>query len=143
MSHAPIDYQHFFQQLLEALLLPLVIVDASLVIRFSNGRAQALFDAHVPLEGQSLKRVIHDDDILRLIRRSIETRQPVREERLTGEAGKLGGRVWLVSVKPMEHSGTARSYQYYAVVIEDLTELRRLERIRRDFVANISHELRT
>lgn len=35
------------------------------------------------------------------------------------------------------------SYAYFAVTIEDLTELRRLERIRRDFIANISHELRT
>jgi two-component system phosphate regulon sensor histidine kinase PhoR len=31
----------------------------------------------------------------------------------------------------------------YLVVLRDLTELRRLERVRRDFVANVSHELRT
>jgi two-component system phosphate regulon sensor histidine kinase PhoR len=34
-------------------------------------------------------------------------------------------------------------YRYFSVVIEDLSELRRLERIRRDFIANVSHELRT
>jgi two-component system phosphate regulon sensor histidine kinase PhoR len=34
-------------------------------------------------------------------------------------------------------------YHYFAIVIEDLTELRRLERVRRDFIANVSHELRT
>ncbi len=31
----------------------------------------------------------------------------------------------------------------FLVVLRDLTELRRLERVRRDFVANVSHELRT
>lgn len=31
----------------------------------------------------------------------------------------------------------------YLLVLLDLTELRRLERVRRDFVANVSHELRT
>ena len=31
----------------------------------------------------------------------------------------------------------------YLVVIQDLTELRRLERIRREFVSNVSHEMRT
>lgn len=31
----------------------------------------------------------------------------------------------------------------FLIVLHDLTELRRLERVRRDFVANVSHELRT
>ena len=139
MRHVQIDYQHFFRQLLGALLLPLVVVDTSLVIRFSNEHAQDLFETREPLEGLSLERVIHDGEILRLIRRSIETRLPVREERQIDGAS----RTWLVSVKPLTHSKSARTYHYYAVVIEDLSELRRLERVRRDFVANISHELRT
>jgi two-component system phosphate regulon sensor histidine kinase PhoR len=33
--------------------------------------------------------------------------------------------------------------QYFAVMIEDLTEMRSLERVQRDFLANVSHELRT
>ncbi len=32
---------------------------------------------------------------------------------------------------------------FYVVAIEDLTELRRLERVRQDFVSHVSHELRT
>lgn len=139
MSRVQIDYHHFFQQLLGALLLPLVIVDTSLVIRFSNEKAQTLFDTTRPLEGSPLEEVIHDTGILELIRRSIETHQAAREERLTDGTGIT----WLVSVRPLEHRKLARSYHYYAVAIEDLTELRRLERARRDFVANISHELRT
>ena len=35
------------------------------------------------------------------------------------------------------------SNKEYLLVLRDLTELRRLESIRRDFVANVSHELRT
>ncbi|HEV2579709.1 MAG TPA: ATP-binding protein [Ktedonobacteraceae bacterium] len=143
MSHAQIDYEHFFRQLLDALLLPLVIVDASLVIRFSNDKARTLFGMSEPVEGMLLERVIHDEGVLQMIRRSIEARQPAREERLTGEAERMSGSAWLVSVRPLAHSKTARTLRYFAVVIEDLTELRRLERARRDFVANISHELRT
>jgi two-component system phosphate regulon sensor histidine kinase PhoR len=143
MSHAQIDYEHFFRQLLDALLLPLVIVDTSLVMRFSNEKAQALFGMDVPVEGSSLERVIHDEAVLQLIRRSIETRQLARKELVTVKGEKTGGSAWLVSVSPLAHSKAARVYRYFSVVIEDLTELRRLERARRDFVANISHELRT
>jgi two-component system phosphate regulon sensor histidine kinase PhoR len=139
MSHVQIDYQHFFRQLLGALLLPLVVVDASLVIRFSNDRARELFETGESIEGLSLEQVVHDQGIVELIRRSVEMHRPEREERLIDGTGST----WLISVKPLAHSKSARVYRYYAVVIEDLTELRRLERARRDFVANISHELRT
>jgi two-component system phosphate regulon sensor histidine kinase PhoR len=39
---------------------------------------------------------------------------------------------------PREHGTTGA-----VVVLHDITELKRLERVRRDFVANVSHELRT
>ena len=38
---------------------------------------------------------------------------------------------------------TPASETQFLLVLRDLTELRRLERVRRDFVANVSHELRT
>ncbi|MBV9850743.1 MAG: GHKL domain-containing protein, partial [Armatimonadetes bacterium] len=38
---------------------------------------------------------------------------------------------------------TPVSDREFLLVLRDLTELRRLERVRRDFVANVSHELRT
>jgi two-component system, OmpR family, phosphate regulon sensor histidine kinase PhoR len=47
-------------------------------------------------------------------------------------------RVLGVQVMPL-----GRDLQGSAAVFHDLTELRRLEKIRKDFVANVSHELRT
>jgi two-component system, OmpR family, phosphate regulon sensor histidine kinase PhoR len=44
---------------------------------------------------------------------------------------------------PPAASEASGSYEYFAIVIEDLTEFRHLERMRRDFIANVSHELRT
>ena len=55
--------------------------------------------------------------------------------------------IWNVFVSPLAHSGEqyqeSSAYKYFAVSIENLTELRRMEHVRRDFIANISHELRT
>jgi two-component system phosphate regulon sensor histidine kinase PhoR len=59
-------------------------------------------------------------------------------EATTGEAdlGRLGARQFAVDAVPLDDGGLVIS-------LHDITTLRRIERVRRDFVANISHELRT
>ncbi|HJS46631.1 MAG TPA: ATP-binding protein, partial [Gemmatimonadales bacterium] len=53
-----------------------------------------------------------------------------------GREAELDGRTYLLSGQPLAHGGAV-------LVLHDLTELRRLEAVRRDFVANVSHELKT
>jgi signal transduction histidine kinase len=48
----------------------------------------------------------------------------------------LNDRTVVVSARPLEAGGTL-------LVLSDVTDLRRLEMVRRDFVANVSHELKT
>ena len=49
---------------------------------------------------------------------------------------EIDGRAILMNARPLPAGGAV-------LVIHDLTELRRLEAVRRDFVANVSHELKT
>ncbi len=57
-------------------------------------------------------------------------------ERCSEELSLHDGRPVLVQTAPIEATGGV-------LVFHDLSELRRLEAVRRDFVANVSHELRT
>jgi two-component system phosphate regulon sensor histidine kinase PhoR len=59
-------------------------------------------------------------------------------EPVVGEAvmGRAGGRIFQVDAVPVARLGLV-------LALHDITALRRMERVRRDFVANISHELRT
>jgi two-component system, OmpR family, phosphate regulon sensor histidine kinase PhoR len=146
-----IDYQHFFQALLEAVPWPLLIIDRSLSVHYSNYNAVQLLEAQEPLTNLKLDQLITDRAILELVQKSMQTESPVEEE-CTRDSTSTA---WKISVTPLAQRPqrtriSKRStvlnqtyrYYYFAIAIEDLTELRRLERVRRDFIANISHELR-
>jgi two-component system, OmpR family, phosphate regulon sensor histidine kinase PhoR len=53
-----------------------------------------------------------------------------------GEEVEIDGRTLVVSARPLPSGGAI-------LVLHDQTEVRRLEAVRRDFVANVSHELKT
>jgi len=151
VDNSTISYQHFFQALLEAVPWPLLIVSRSLSIHFYNQHAVNLLQAQGPLKQLKLNQLVSDARILELVQQSIQSQSPV-----TGEYTRDStGTAWKISITPLAHSprrtriskqntalNQAYRYVYFAIAIEDLTELRRLERARRDFVANISHELR-
>ena len=145
-----IDYRHFFQEMLEAIPWPLLIIDRSLCVHYFNHNAVQLLEARESLQYQQLDQLISDKAIIDLVKKSIQLHRPVEEE--CTRAGT--GISWKISIKPLAHApgiagGSQRDknsqgrYRYFSIAIEDLTELRRLERARHDFIANISHELRT
>lgn len=147
-----INYKHFFQKLVETMPSPMLVIDADLRVFHGNQHVQELLGRTETLAGQRLDQLLDDAAILQLISLSIQS-----SSAQCGEFSRdRSGETWKVSVSPVEHKKSVRSkrkkqptdsaepgYHYFAVVIEDLTELRRLERVRRDFIANISHELRT
>lgn len=52
----------------------------------------------------------------------------------------LQGRSYVVIVSPLYNNNTIRGA---VAVVRDMTEERRLDKLRKDFIANVSHELRT
>jgi two-component system phosphate regulon sensor histidine kinase PhoR len=75
-------------------------------------------------------------DLIALVRQAL----PGAEE-VTGEVevGTVRRRNFSVTAAPVRAAGANGA----VLVLHDITELRRLERVRRDFVANVSHEFKT
>jgi two-component system phosphate regulon sensor histidine kinase PhoR len=75
-------------------------------------------------------------DLIALVRKALSG-----VEELTGEVevGTVRRRNFSVTAAPVRAAGANGA----VLVLHDITELRRLERVRRDFVANVSHEFKT
>ena len=81
--------------------------------------------------------VIRHHDLNELAKRALETRQNQSGEITMA----LSGRTFRVEASV---AGGQRENEACAVLVfHDITALRRLEKVRKDFVANVSHELRT
>lgn len=119
-----------WQALLKTTEDAVLLADKEGRILLSNPVATALFGGFAG--GTLLARTL-SSDLEELYRTAIRRQSGIeREVTLTQPAP----RTLHVRITPV-------SSDEYLVLLRDLTELRRLERVRRDFVANVSHELRT
>jgi len=136
--------------LLEAYPRPVLVTDQDRVVLFANSAALGLLQlAREQVIGRVAASVIQDYETMRVLLEAGQSQSPVE----TTFRRATTGQTWRVSVTPITTPrqptpGTpeldpAPDVERMIVVIEDLTELRRLEIMRRDFVAHVSHELRT
>ncbi len=88
--------------------------------------------------GRNVEEVIRNVDLHRFIRKTVESKQLVEANILLLANGSRYFQLHGASLSDSQgHTSGA------VIVLNDMTRTRRLENIRRDFVANVSHELRT
>ena len=147
VEYNPLHYQHFYHALLEAMPWPVLIADRTLVLCACNQLAIELLGVTGEAQGQTLERWLPEREMLQPVRESVETGRPQK-----GSYSKdATGIAWNISVSPLDVPLEVGGYECamncaptcFVISIENVSELRRLERVRRDFIANISHELRT
>jgi two-component system phosphate regulon sensor histidine kinase PhoR len=123
--------------ILSGMVEGVVALDAGQRILFANERAAQLLEFHVTSAvGRKLWEVVRLRALQDVVRRALADTEPAHEElnlpgtpprSLTVHAARLP-------------DGPARGA---VLVLHDTSDLRRLERLRQDFVANVSHELKT
>jgi two-component system, OmpR family, phosphate regulon sensor histidine kinase PhoR len=116
----------------------LIVVDPDERVRVYNPAAGRMLGA--PPEqalGRPLSEVALHYDLIEFVRRAVRLRTAVRGH-VTTAADQP--RTLAAVVSPVEAEGRGLGA---VVSLRDITEVQRLESVRRDFVANASHELRT
>nr|MBC7244191.1 HAMP domain-containing protein [Chloroflexota bacterium] len=113
----------------------LIVDGAGRILLINAAAARLLGTTEKEAMGRSFAQIVRHHRIIELVRRSQDDGQ---EQEDTVEMYRQGPFLRVI-VTPIRGGGKAG----ILVILQDLTQIRRLETIRRDFVSNVSHELRT
>jgi two-component system phosphate regulon sensor histidine kinase PhoR len=128
---------------LSALDIPVMVLAGDASVLFQNRAAEKAFGEMVI--GAHISARLRSPGILDMVRETIVTNAPNQiehSERLPSE------RVYIVRSSPVELGAVGganhgASERLFVLSFRDISEVRRIDRMRSDFVANASHELRT
>jgi two-component system, OmpR family, phosphate regulon sensor histidine kinase PhoR len=123
--------------ILSAMTEGVLAVDQDLRVTFSNTAfLKAIEFRGTRSEGRFLLELVRDTGLHELLRTVLSTGEPHNQRfRLS----TLNARIFEVQATPLEMA----SGRGAIAILHDITDLERLEQVRKDFVANVSHELRT
>ena len=114
-----------------------MVTDATGVITLVNPAFRTLFDLREEVEGKPLTNITRHPSLHDAFKNTVGTKtERVEEFTLPLFEGKTILTHWVPLLEGEKLQGVV-------AVFHDISDLKRLEKVRRDFVANVSHELRT
>lgn len=131
------------QHILEALSDAFLLINPGGKIMFANKKAANLFQTK-ELEGVMLDHHVLNEALIREVKKAFYTQEnytayfELPAEFSPKNLGHRGRTYWFIDCAPI-----ISSEKYRRVIIRDITEQHQTEQVRKDFVANASHELRT
>jgi two-component system phosphate regulon sensor histidine kinase PhoR len=118
------------ETLLNSIPNGVLAVTADRVLAWANGAMRTL-EPQIRV-GAPLVESFRDPDLLHALETAVERSQTQSVQ----AANLVPGKTFNVTAAPMPGGGAV-------AVLQDVTEIERVEKTRRDFIANVSHELRT
>lgn len=127
-----------FETLLDQSINGIVMIDTSALLIYANPVAVQLLDLKDAYIGRKYAEVFADYALIEMVDYVYKNEQALRKEIVMHV---LRSRTVEVNVVPIESQYL--SSQGILIILHDITEKKRLEQVRKDFVANVSHELKT
>ena len=135
--------------ILRSMVEGVAVIDAQERLVFYNRAFSEIFNVPVSTaEGRPLIEAVRNAELVGLIRKALRGEEGLQNDISMGIVQMQNFSVTAAPVMALETTNGApdadRAKPSGAVVVlHDVTELRRLERVRQDFVANVSHEFKT
>ena len=127
------------QTVFAAMLDGLAVIDERRGVRLMNREFRRLFEAGENVSG-TLLELVHNAAIDRMAMEAIRSRK-AQQEIVELTRGGAEPRFFEVSAVPLREKSVPENGA--VILFHDVSHLRKVEKMRRDFVANVSHELRT
>jgi two-component system phosphate regulon sensor histidine kinase PhoR len=133
------NQRHELETVLSSMVESLLAVDGKERIISLNRAAARWFGTDIQnVQGRSIQEVIRDLALQKFVANALENRERMQRDITVFHNGE---RVLNVQSSPL--LDTNRKRKGTLIIFNDVTQLRRLENLRRDFVANVSHEIKT
>jgi two-component system phosphate regulon sensor histidine kinase PhoR len=127
------------EAVLTSMIEGVVAVDADGRILSLNHAAAELLGIDPSLaQGRTIEETVRDADFQRFVGRTLAGSEPTEKDILLSSRKDRWFQLHGATIGDSRDGRTGA-----VIVIHDVTQIRRLENVRRDFVANVSHELRT
>ena len=131
------ENQQRFEAVLSGMVEGVIAVDEQCKLLFLNQAARTILSIDLPdVTDKPLIGLVRYEPVLKATREALDSNRIVHTTFQTYERNRRDVRL---RVAPM----AGQPLPGLTLVFHDVTELNRLETIRRDFVANVSHELKT
>ena len=128
------------EAILASVINGIIAIDNDEKVLFINPYARLLLKIkEEKVEGKYFFRIVKNRIFNRFVEKSVRMDEYNEEEIVLGALGRV---VYRVYSNPIKHKDTNETLGSI-VVFQDISEIRKLERMRRDFTANVSHELKT
>ena len=126
------------QAMLNSMVEPVILFDENMNALEINPASTKIIKSQKTVKTKKLQDMINNDEILDIIKRGIKTKRYQEDIVCLNEEEEL---YYLVHVSFIE--GHGQQGRRALLVMNDISEIKRLEKMRRDFAANVSHELKT
>ena len=129
------------QAVLSSMIEGVLAVNTAGNVMSVNSAAMTMLGVHADqCVGRTVEEVVRNTELQQFVRRALDSQEPIEAQIVLHESSQQERYLQTHGTPLLGDAGVTIGV---LVVLNDVSRIRRLEEVRRDFVANVSHELKT